>query len=96
MKYLTVLKVIVHYVLAGLGKLIGYIVTPLVYPHRDWLRNYIWNWMQVNGIRCKRSTIHSEDDTKYYTKNGFILKRETNRVLGKVVMWLYSYLDDNS
>ena len=55
MKYLTILKVIVHYVLAGLGKLIGYIVTPLVYPHRDWLRNYTWNWMQVNGIRCKRS-----------------------------------------
>ena len=55
MKYLTILKVIVHYVLAGLGKLIGYIATPLVYPHRDWLRNYTWNWMQVNGIRCKRS-----------------------------------------
>ena len=55
MKYLTILKVIVHYVLAGLGKLIGYIVTPLVYPHRDWLRNNIWNWMQVNGIKCNRS-----------------------------------------
>ena len=30
MKYLTILKVIVHYVLAGLGKLVGYIVTLLV------------------------------------------------------------------
>ena len=38
MKYLTILKFIVHYVLVGLGKLIGYIATPLVYPHRDWLR----------------------------------------------------------
>ena len=38
MKYLTILKIIVHYVLACSGKLIGYIVTPLVYPHRDWLR----------------------------------------------------------
>ena len=55
MKHLIVLKVIVHYILAGLGKLTGYIATPLVYPYRDWLRNYIWNWMQVNGIRCKRS-----------------------------------------
>ena len=57
---------------------------PLVYPHRDWLRNYIWNWMQVNGIKCNRSTIWAEDEFKYYTKNGYITKRKTNKYLGYV------------
>ena len=96
MKYLTILRVIVHYVLAGLGKLAGYIVTPLVYPHRDWLRNYIWNWMQVNGIKCNRSTIWAEDEFKYYTKNGYITKRKTNKYLGYVLVILYFMLDDDS
>ena len=96
MKYLTILKVIVHYVLAGLGKLAGYIVTPLVYPHRDWLRNYIWNWMQVNGIKCNRSTIWAEDEFKYYTKNGYITKRKTNKYLGYVLVIPYFMLDDDS
>ena len=96
MKYLTILKVIVHYVLVGSGKLIGYIVTPLVYPHRDWLRNYIWNWMQVNGIKCLRSTIWKEDEFKYYTKNGYISKRKTNKYLGYVLVIPYFMLDDDS
>ena len=96
MKYLTILKVIVHYILAGLGKLAGYIVTPLVYPHRDWLRNYIWNWMQVNGIKCNRSTIWAEDEFKYYTKNGYITKRKTNKYLGYMLVIPYFMLDDDS
>ena len=96
MKYLTILKFIVHYILAGLGKLIGYIVTPLVYPHRDWLRNYVWNWMQVNGIKCNRSTILAEDEFKYYTKNGYILKRKTNKYLGYILVIPYFMLDDDS
>lgn len=96
MKYLTILKFIVHYVLVVLGKLAGYIVTPLVYPHRDWLRNYIWNWMQVNGIKCNRSTIWAEDEFKYYTKNGYITKRKTNKYLGCVLVIPYFMLDDDS
>ena len=96
MKYLTILKFIVHYILVGLGKLIGYIVTPLVYPHRDWLRNYIWNWMQVNDIKCNRSTIWAEDEFKYYTKNGYITKRKTNEYLGYVLVIPYFMLDDDS
>ena len=55
MKYLSILVFIWHYIKAIIGKLTGYVVTPLVFPHRDWLRNYIWNWMQVNGIKCNRS-----------------------------------------
>ena len=96
MKYLSIYRFAKHYISSMFGKLEGLFLTPLVFPHRDWIRNYAWNYMRVNGIECERSTIHSEDDEKYYTKNGFILKRKTNRVLGKVVMWLYSYLDDNS
>ena len=96
MKYLSVYRFVKHYISSMLGKLEGFLITPLVFPHRDWIRNYAWNYMRVNGIECFRSTIHSEDDTKYYTKNGFILKRKTNKVLGKVVMWLYYHLDDDS
>ena len=72
MKWLSVGRFIKHYISSILGKLLGYIVTPLVYPHRDWLRNYIWNWVQVNVIKCNRSTIWAEDEFKYYTKNGYI------------------------
>ena len=96
MKYLSIYRFAKHYISSILGKLGGLVLTPLKFPHRDWIRNYAWNYMRVNGIECERSTIWKEDDTKYYTKNGFILKRKTNKVLGKVVMWLYSYLDDNS
>ena len=96
MKWLSVGRFIKHYVSSIAGKIGGLVLTPLIFPHRDWIRNYAWNYMRVNGIECERSTIHSEDDTKYYTKNGFILKRKTNKVLGKVVMWLYFHLDDDS
>ncbi len=96
MKYLSVLKYIGNYILAILGKLIGYIITPLLFPHRDWIRNYAWNWMQVNGIKCQRSTIHKEDEEKYYTKKGFIIKRKTNKILGYLVMIPYFFLDDDS
>ena len=96
MKYLSIYRFVKHYISSILGKLEGFLITPLVFPHRDWIRNYAWNYMRVNGIECFRSTIHSEDDTKYYTKNGYILKRKTNKVLGKVVMWLYFHLDDDS
>ncbi len=96
MKYLSIYRFVKHYISSILGKLEGFLITPLVFPHRDWIRNYAWNYMRVNGIECLRSTIHSEDGTKYYTKNGFILKRKTNKILGKVVMWIYYHLDDDS
>lgn len=96
MKYLSILKFISNYLLAILGKLIGYIVTPFIFPHRDWIRNYAWNWMQVNGIKCERSTIHKEDEEKYYTRDGYIIKRKTNKLLGYLVMIPYFFLDDDS
>ena len=96
MKYLSILKFISNYLLAILGKLIGYIVTPLIFPHRDWIRNYAWNWMQINGIKCQRSTIHKEDEEKYYTKDGYITKRKTNKYLGYVLVVPYFFLDDDS
>lgn len=96
MKYLSILKFIGNYLLAILGKLIGYIVTPLVFPHRDWIRNYALNWMQVNGIKCQRSTIHKEDEEKYYTRDGYIVKRKTNKLLGYLIMIPYFFLDDDS
>ena len=96
MKYLSILRFIVHYLKSGSGKLLGFIMTPLVFPHRDWIRNYNYNYMIFNKLLLKRSTIHSEDDEKYYTKNGWIVKRKTNLVLGKMVMFLWRFLDDDS
>ena len=45
--------------------------------------------MQVNGIKCNRSTIWAEDEFKYYTKNGYINKRKTNKYLGYVLVIPY-------
>ena len=96
MKYLSILVFIWHYIKAILGKLTGYIVTPLVFPHRDWIRNYVWNYILVNKLPLKRSTVKSEDNEKYYTKSGYILKRKTNKFIGKLVMFFWRYLDDDS
>ena len=96
MKYLSILRFIVHYLKSGSGKLLGFILIPLIFPHRDWIRNYNYNYMLTNKLPLKRITIHSEDDEKYYTKNGYIVKRKTNLVLGKIVMFLWRFLDDDS
>ena len=96
MKWLSVGRFIKHYVSSIVGKVGGLVLTPLIFPHRDWTRNYAWNYMRVNGIECERSTIWKEDEEKYYTRDGWIQKRKTNKVLGKVVMWLYYHLDDDS
>jgi len=96
MKYLSILRFIVHYLKSGSGKLLGFILTPLIFPHRDWIRNYNYNYMLINKLPLKRYMIHSEDDEKYYTKNGYIVKRKTNLVLGKIVMFLWRFLDDDS
>ena len=52
--------------------------------------------MQVNDIKCNRSTIWAEDEFKYYTKDGYITKRKTNKWLGYLVMIPYFFLDDDS
>ena len=96
MKWLSVGRFIKHYVSSILGKVVGLVLTPLIFPHRDWLRNYIWNWMQVNDIKCNRSTIWAEDEFKYYTKSGYITKRKTNKYLGYILIIPYFMLDDDS
>lgn len=63
MKYLSIYRFVKHHISSMIGKLEGFLITPLVFPHRDWIRNYAWNYMRVNGIECLRSTIHSEDDS---------------------------------
>lgn len=96
MKYLCILKYIGNYSIAVFGKVLAFVLAPIIYYASDWIRNYIWNWMQVNGIRCNRSTIYSEDAEKYYTANGYIIKRKTNKWLGYVLMVPYFFLDDDS
>jgi hypothetical protein len=52
--------------------------------------------MQVNGIKCNRSTIWAEDMFKYHTKDGYITKRKTNKYLGYILVIPYFMLDDDS
>lgn len=96
LKYLSIFKFIFHYTKAICGKLTGYIITPLVFTYRDWIRNYSWNYMLANGIEIDRSTVWAEDVEKYHTAKGFILKRSTNKYVGPVVLFLWRYLDDDS
>lgn len=96
MKYNSVLKFVGNLIVSVCGKVTAYVLSPIIYFYSDWIRNYTWNWMQVNGIRCKRSTIHNEDEEKYYTADGYILKRKTNKWLGYLVAIPYFYLDDDS
>ena len=96
MKYNSVLKFVGNLIISVCGKVTAYVLSPIIYNYSDWIRNYTWNWMQVNGIRCNRSTIHREDEEKYYTADGYILNRKTNKWLGYLVAIPYFYLDDDS
>ena len=55
MKYISVLKFVGNLIVVIYGKATAYVLSPIIYFYSDWIRNYTWNWMQVNGIRCKRS-----------------------------------------
>lgn len=96
MKYLCVFRFVFHYIKAICGKLTGYMITPLVFPHRDFIRNYTYNFIMTNKLPLKRNTIHSEDEEEYYTAKGFIYKRKTNKFLGKIIMFFWRYLDDDA
>lgn len=96
MKYLSILIFVWHYIKSLSGKVSGFILAPLIFPHRDFIRNYVHNYIKQNNLKLKRSTIYKEDNLKYYTKNGYIYKRKTNKLLGKLILFLWRYLDDDS
>lgn len=96
MKQYSVLKFFGNLIVVICGKATAFVLYPFLYFFSDLIRNYAWNWRQVNGIKCLRSTIHSEDNEKYYTKDGYIIKRKTNKFLGYVVEFLNFYNDDDS
>lgn len=50
MKYLSIYRFVKHYISSVLGKLEGFLITPLVFPHRDWIRNYILNGSQDETV----------------------------------------------
>lgn len=73
MKYLSIFRFVKHYFNSVLGKLGGLVITPLVFPHRDWIRNYAWNYMRVNrtsssGVNAKLRIYFNKDIIK--TKEG--------------------------
>ena len=70
MRYLSITKFVFHYIKAICGKASGYIVAPLVFPHRDFIRNYTYNFIMTNKLPLKRNTIYKEDEEKYYTTKG--------------------------
>lgn len=95
MKWISVVRMVA--VLAGsiVGKVLGFVVTPLVYMKKDWIRNYAWNWMLSRDVKINRSTVYAEDAEKYYTAKGYIQKRVT-AWYGVVVVVLYMWLDDDA
>ena len=96
MKYNSALKFVGNLIISVCGKVTAYVLSFIIYFYSDWIRNYAWNWMQVNGIKCQRSTIHKEDKKNIILKKGFIIKRKTNKLLGYLIMIPYFFLDDDS
>ena len=96
MKYLSIGRFSWHYIKAFCGKASSFVIAPLVFPHRDFINNYVYNYIQINGLKLERSTIYSENEDKYYTKKGFIAKRKTNKVIGKILMFFWRYLDNDA
>ena len=94
-KVLAVVRYILGYVTAIVGKALGFVITPIVYKNKDWIRNYAWNWMLSRGIKINRSTVYSEDAERYYTAKGYIVKRATSWY-GIVVVGLSFFLDDDA
>lgn len=44
MKYSSILKFVGNYLVAIAGKVLGLVVTPMIFPHRDWIRK------NINGV----------------------------------------------
>ena len=95
MKYLSIIRYILNYLVAISGKFIAYVLTLCIYPFKDWIRNYSWNFMLSKGFKIDRSTIFSEDTENYYTSKGYIIKRKTN-ILGYLILIPYFFLDDDA
>ena len=85
-----------NYVLAILGKLSGYVITPLVFPFRDFINHYVFNFIKNNNMKLNRFVIISEDLEKYYLPKGYITKRETNKFLGYILMFFWFYIDNDA
>lgn len=96
MKYFSILKFTLNYVLAILGKLSGYIITPLVFPFRNYINHYVFNFIKNNNMKLNRFVIVSEDFEKYYLPKGYITKRETNKFLGYILMFFWFYIDNDA
>ena len=54
MKYLSIYRFVKHYISSILGKLEGFLITPLVFPHRDWIRKHVNRSIRKVTRRCNR------------------------------------------
>jgi hypothetical protein len=96
MKHLSIVRYILTYLIAILGKSLAFILTPFIFQFKDFIRNYAWNFLLSKGFKIQRSTIFDEDKNKYYTAKGYIIKRETNSFIGYMILFFYFFLDDDA
>lgn len=96
MRYLSVLKFIANNIVAILFKLVGYVVTPLIFPHRYYINNYVFNFIISNKMKLNRMIIVGEDENRYITPKGYINKRKTNKVLGYILLVLWFFIDNDA
>jgi hypothetical protein len=96
MKYLSIIRYTLNYLIAILGKVLAYVLTPFIFQFKDFVRNYTWNFLLSKGLKIKRSTIFDEDKNKYYTAKGYIVKRKTNSISGYIILFFYFFLDDDA
>ena len=66
MSYLSVLKFTLNYIVAILFKLVGYVVTPLIFPHRYCINNYVFNFIINNKMKLNRMIIVGEDEVDQF------------------------------
>lgn len=84
MKYLSILKFILHYLTAISGKLLAYIVTPLIFAFRHKIRSYAYNFIRENKLKLKRDI---GCEVEY---------QKTNQLLGYPALFLWFFLDDDA
>lgn len=96
MRFLSVFRFIGNVLVSVFGKLKGVILTMFIYPHRVFLRSYVYNFMIANNLKMNRIIITEEKEDRYIFPNGYLMKRKTNKLLGYALLYPWFFLDDDA